>query len=95
MRLLFVGGVAAAAVGGNPSPTLAQNVAPRSGEIVAREGQETVDRLAAGQASASALLPAITGETTWLITAATLIVGVLIGSVWERHRNRRDRSLRF
>jgi hypothetical protein len=30
-----------------------------------------------------------------MIAGAALIVGILLGSAWERRRSRRDRSLRF
>jgi hypothetical protein len=39
--------------------------------------------------------PPVADEIPWAIAAAALIVGFLIGGAWERHRNRRDRSLRF
>ena len=31
----------------------------------------------------------------WMIGGVALVIGLLIGGAWERHRSRRDRSLRF
>jgi hypothetical protein len=35
------------------------------------------------------------GEVPWVVGGAGLALGLLIGGAWERHRSRRDRSLRF
>jgi hypothetical protein len=58
----------------------------------------TVDELAAWRAS----LPDPgdepfdrTGEVPWVVGGAGFALGLLIGGAWERHRSRRDRSLRF
>jgi hypothetical protein len=58
----------------------------------------TVDELAAWRASSpeprGGALPR-TDEVPWVVGGAGLALGLLIGGAWERHRSRRDRSLRF
>ena len=34
-------------------------------------------------------------DIPWVIGGVALVIGLLIGGAWERHRSRRDRSLRF
>jgi len=46
-------------------------------------------------APAGVVPPAVADEIPWAIAAVALIIGILIGGAWERHRSRRDRALRF
>jgi len=39
--------------------------------------------------------PPLAEGIPWMIGGVALLVGLLTGSAWERHRSRRDRSLRF
>lgn len=57
-----------------------------------------VDELAAWRATA--LEPArgsfpYADDLPWLVAAAALVVGLMVGGAWERHRGRRDRALKF
>ncbi len=181
MRLMLVGGVVAAAVGGGATPAIAASVAARSGELVAREAPGTsqagiavlrgndrvrllgerddwseillpdgrrawvptaevtrieepprvrespratatpgpaetaapdarhgedlgaeiarlrtiVDELARRRPEEPAPRASPIDDATSIIAGVALIVGILLGSAWERRRSRRDRSLRF
>ena len=39
--------------------------------------------------------PPLAEGIPWMIGGIALLVGLLTGGAWERHRSRRDRSLRF
>ena len=53
-----------------------------------------VDELEAQRASAAA--PALPDDAfPWPIAGAAICLGILIGGAWERHRSRRERSLKF
>lgn len=39
--------------------------------------------------------PTMLGDQVALIAGAALLVGIILGSAWERRRSRRDRSLKF
>jgi hypothetical protein len=82
-----------------PEPAETEGVATRHrdelGAEIARL-RAAVDELARRRSEAP---PAPRGvdlnDSALMIAGAALIVGILLGSAWERRRSRRDRSLRF
>jgi hypothetical protein len=83
---------AATAVIGAPD----RSVQELGAEIVRLRG--VVDELSAWRTSLPAETAApvpIADDVPWMVAGVAGLIGLLIGGAWERHRSRRDRSLRF
>jgi len=85
------------AVAATPAATAAPAADSVNRELVAEIARlrATVDELAAWRAGLPEAGESRPDDVPWVIGGAGLVLGLLIGGAWERHRSRRDRSLRF
>jgi hypothetical protein len=85
---------------GNPAEAVGADAVP-DGAIqelrreIARLRQVADDLADETRRSEATPLSRLPEGASWVLGALALAIGLLIGSAWERHRGRRDRSLRF
>lgn len=88
----------------SPLPTTAPTLAvtPAAAETVVPELRAEIDRLRSvvdelAHRPTQEQVPeaAFPDDTTLVIAGAALLVGIVLGSAWERRRNRRGRALKF
>lgn len=76
------------------TPAVAEPIGPDLKAEIDRL-RSVVDELARRRAEEHAPDTAFPDDATLVIAGAALLVGIVLGSAWERRRNRRGRALKF
>lgn len=76
------------------TPAVAEPIAPELRAEVDRL-RTVVDELGRRRPEERLPEPTIPHDATLVIAGAALLVGIVLGSAWERRRNRRGRALKF